>query len=88
MGAFPIQSDTESTAEWIDDGRNGFLVRAGRVDAIADAIRRALDNDALVDRAADYNSAMMDRRLDLKVVRPKVIEMYEEVASRGARGRP
>jgi glycosyltransferase involved in cell wall biosynthesis len=81
MGSFPIQSDTESTAEWIADGQNGLLVESGNPEGIAVAIQRALVDDALVDRAAELNHSMIRERLDIGVVLPKVIEMYRRVAA-------
>ena len=56
MGAFPIQTDTVSTAEWISDGENGFLVPAEEPHTIASAIQRALLDDELVERAAKLNA--------------------------------
>lgn len=85
MGAFPIQSDTESTAEWIADGENGLLVEPENAESIAKAIVRALSDDALVDRAAELNSKELIQRLDLAIVKPKVVEMYERIASEGYR---
>src|SRR5574340_595796 len=50
MGAFPIQSDTESTAEWITNGENGLLVEPGNLQSISDAILLAIADDDLIDR--------------------------------------
>lgn len=83
LGAFPIQSDTISTAEWIQDGVNGLLVSALDPQSIAAAIRRALTDDQLVDRAAKINSDLADERLDLTKVKPKVIELYRKVVKQG-----
>jgi len=79
MGAFPVQSDTESTAEWLTHEKNGLLVDPGNVPSIEQAIRRALTDDALVDAAADINFQMVSDRLDISVVKPKVIEMYKSM---------
>jgi hypothetical protein len=84
MGAFPVQSDTVSTAEWISHGENGLLVPPENPEAIAAAIRRALADDALVDCAGQLNSDMAMARLHINVIRPKVIAMYERVASQAA----
>jgi glycosyltransferase involved in cell wall biosynthesis len=82
MGAFPIQSDTVSTGEWID-GCNGFLVPPEDPVAVADAIRRAVADDRLVNQAADLNDRATKDRVDIGVVRPRVIEMYRRVAEWG-----
>lgn len=79
MGALPVQSDTGSTAEWIQDGVNGLLVPPEDVGAIERAIRRALSDDRLVDRAAELNAQMTRERIDRQVVRPQVIKAYERV---------
>jgi glycosyltransferase involved in cell wall biosynthesis len=83
MGAFPIQSDTISTAEWITHGENGLLVPPEDHEAIAAAIRWALLDDALVDRAAEINAQITAERIDRAVIQPEVIAMYEKVAAQG-----
>jgi glycosyltransferase involved in cell wall biosynthesis len=83
MGALPIQSDTQSTAEWITDGENGILLRSDDPGEIAAAIRRALEDDGLVDRAAAANLRLVRERLDIETVKPKVLNMYRHVAARG-----
>jgi glycosyltransferase involved in cell wall biosynthesis len=83
MGALPIQSDTISTAEWINHGENGLLVPPEEPEAIADAIRRAVSDDDLVNRAAELNFEVAQKRLDQEVIRPQVIQLYEKVAAQG-----
>jgi glycosyltransferase involved in cell wall biosynthesis len=85
LGAFPIQSDTQSTSEWITDGANGLLVHPGDPTHIAGAILRALSDDALVERAAELNSHLIFERLDVSIVRPRVVQMYESIANGQAR---
>ena len=51
MGAFPIQSCTACADEWIVDGQSGLIVPPEDVDVIEKALRLALTDDALVDRA-------------------------------------
>jgi len=50
--------------------------------AIAAAIRRALSDDALVDRAAEINARITSERIDRTVIQPQVIAMYEKVVAR------
>ncbi len=85
MGAFPIQSDTESTAEWITHGVNGLLVDPEDPESISAAIRRAIEDPKLVDSAAAHNLQRIVQRLDLETVRPRVIAMYRTAANRWAR---
>ena len=87
MGAFPIQSDTESTAEWIIHGENGLLVEPGKPGQIAEAIRRGLLDDSLVDTAAERNVQLVTERLDASVIQPQVVEMYTRIAAAGNRSR-
>jgi glycosyltransferase involved in cell wall biosynthesis len=81
MGAFPIQSDTESTAEWLTNGENGLLVDYQNPEAIATAIQKAVTDDALVENAARANAELIFNRLDLSIVQPRVMEMYQAIAS-------
>lgn len=79
LGAFPIHSDLDSVREWIKDGENGLLVPPEDPEAVAQAIRRALTDDDLVDRAAEINARIVREQLSDEVVRPKVIRMYEKI---------
>lgn len=81
MGAFPIQSDTESTAEWLINGENGLLVDYQRPESVASAIQKAVSDDALVENAAKINAELIFNRLDLSIVQPRVIEMYRSIAN-------
>jgi hypothetical protein len=80
MGAIPIQSNTADTRGWIEDGKNGLLVSPEDVNAIVAAIRRAVSDDAMVDQAAAINRQLTKERIDINVVKPKVIEIYKQIA--------
>ncbi|MBI5965997.1 MAG: glycosyltransferase family 4 protein [Chloroflexi bacterium] len=82
MSAFPIQSNTESTTEWITNGFNGLLVNPEDPLDIARAIRSAISDNALVEKAAEINLEMISQRLDMAVIKPKVIELYNSAASK------
>ena len=86
VGAFPIQSDTVSTAEWLDDGVNGFLVPPEEPGKTAAAIARALSDDALVDSAVTMNYDLMLNRVDTSINKPKIVELYKEVYRRSKAG--
>lgn len=81
-GAFPIQSDTVSTREWIGSD-NGLLVPPEDAEAVAAAIVRAIEDDQLVNRAAEVNAAIADERLERGKVREKVLGMYRRVMADG-----
>lgn len=78
MGAFPIQSQTACADEWLVNGETGFIVPPEDPQRIAEALRRAVRDDALVNRAAQRNAFMAQERLDWRVLRPQVIAMYED----------
>ena len=82
MGSFPIQSCTSCADEWIEDGKTGLIVPPEDPEPIAAAIRRALSEDDLVDRAAELNARTARERLDYRLIQPQVIAMYEKVAAK------
>jgi glycosyltransferase involved in cell wall biosynthesis len=79
MGAFPVQSYTACADEWIIDGQSGLIVPPEDVDLIEKALRLALTDDALVDRADSLNRETARKRLDSTVIQPKVIDFYQHV---------
>ncbi|MCO5185325.1 MAG: glycosyltransferase [Anaerolineae bacterium] len=82
VGAFPIQTNPGGvTAELVDDNVNGILVPHDDPEAIAEALIEAVENDALVDDAAQVNYDLMLRLVDESVIRPKVLASYQLVAS-------
>lgn len=80
MGAFPIQSSTACADEWIEDGVTGLLVPPDDPEAVEAAIRRALTDDDLVNRAAEINSRTAAERLDRRRIAPMVAGIYRTVA--------
>lgn len=80
MGSFPIQSWTACADEWIEDGKTGILVPPEDPDVIEKAIRRALTDDDLVNRAAELNWKTAVERLDQSKLKPKAVELYNTVA--------
>ncbi len=81
MGSFPIQSNTSCADEWLRDGESGFIVPAEDSAPIAEAIKRAVADDELVDRAAEINLGIARARLDNKVIKPQVLEMYKQICT-------
>ena len=79
MGAFPIQSSTACADEWVEDGKSGFIVPPEDTQAVAEAIRRALGDDDLVNQAAEINLQVAKRRLDYSIIQPRVIKMYQDI---------
>jgi glycosyltransferase involved in cell wall biosynthesis len=83
MGAFPIQSNTADTRGWIEDGKNGLLVPPQDSAAIAAAIRKAVVDDRMVDEASEINARITKERIDISIVKPQAVRIYEKIAHRG-----
>lgn len=79
LGALPIQSWTSTADEWIEDGATGLLVPPEEPAAVAAALRRALEDDALVDAAAVRNLETARRRLDRPAIRARLHAALREV---------
>jgi glycosyltransferase involved in cell wall biosynthesis len=82
MGSFPIQSNTSCLGELIRDGQSGMLVHPEDPEAVAAALRRAVTDDELVDRAAEINARIAAEHLDQLVIRPQVVKVYDRIAAR------
>jgi glycosyltransferase involved in cell wall biosynthesis len=79
MGAFPIQSNTGAAKEWIIDGKSGFIVHPEDPAPVAVALKKAVADNSLVDRASEINWQVAKERLDQNIVKPQVIQIYETV---------
>ena len=88
MGSFPIQSNTSCIGELLRDGESGILVHPEDPEPIAEAIRRAVTDDELVDRADGINAHATAEFLDSAVVKPRALRMYEEIAAYAASKKP
>jgi hypothetical protein len=81
MGSFPVQTNTSCTGERLRDGVGTLLVPPDDINAIAAAIRRAVTDDDLVDRAAETNFQYISQNLGTEAVRPKVVATYQEIVN-------
>ncbi|MEQ8671996.1 MAG: glycosyltransferase [Aggregatilineales bacterium] len=79
MGAFPIQSNTACADEWVTDGETALIIPPEDVDVLVNAIRTALDDDALVDNAAKINLQTARDRLDNVNIRPQIVDIYRKI---------
>ena len=79
MGVFPIQSCTACADEWIEDGVSGFIVPPEDPHVIAQAIRRAIEDDEMVNRAAEINAQTAAERLDCAIIQPQVVDIYQKI---------
>jgi len=76
FGAFPIQSNTAITEDWIEDGVNGLLTVPTDENNIAAAISMALSDDSLVDRAANLNRRLVREKLNKNTIRNQIDLVY------------
>ncbi|MCG2591236.1 glycosyltransferase [Ramlibacter sp. XY19] len=79
MGAFPIQTNTSCCNEWIQQGVTGMEIPQDNPHVIADCLRQALQNDALVDDAATLNWTTVVQRLDERILREKAKAYYATI---------
>ena len=63
-GAFPIQTTTSCADEWMIDGVSGSLLNSFDATEAAAALREAVENDTLVDTAAEINYSTIRDRAD------------------------
>ncbi|MEI6580868.1 MAG: glycosyltransferase [bacterium] len=84
MGAFPIQSFSDFSScskEYIDSGKNGFLIDPQDISGYAKAIKVAIENDDLVNNAASYNQKFIEEKLEYNLIKEKVLKIYTRFLS-------
>jgi hypothetical protein len=79
MGSFPIQSCTACVDEWVQHGVSGMIVPPEDPEIIERAIRTAMTDDDLVNRAAEINWDVARSRLDDTLLKHKAVEMYRSI---------
>ncbi|MDI6877682.1 MAG: glycosyltransferase [Methanomicrobiales archaeon] len=79
MGSFPIQSNTACVNEWVKNGENGYIVPPEDPTCVTEAIRSALQDDQLVDKAAQINADLVKRKLDKNLITECIKAMYEKI---------
>ena len=60
---------------------NGLIVPLDDPERIAQAIRKAITDDELANRAATINYKVTSERVDSAIIRPRVIELYNRVVN-------
>lgn len=76
VGTFPIQSITSGAGDWIENGKNGFLVEPEDIEVISKQIERALKDDALVEDAAKQNAMIIKEKADFEKLRQLTKSSY------------
>jgi glycosyltransferase involved in cell wall biosynthesis len=79
-GAFPIVSPLDTIRPVVENERNVLFARNLYPHEIADALCRAMSDDALVDAAAERNLELVSRVADRTRIKPRVVEFYERLA--------
>lgn len=79
MGAFPIQSNPGgATAELIEDGRNGLLIKNPEdPDEIFKLIQAALNNPVKMEEGVEYNFNEVKPLLEREYVKRQVLSKYD-----------
>ena len=75
-GTFPVQTSTSCADEWVTNGINGIIVDWTKPEKIAEAVKLALLDDALVDEAAQINSVITRERLSPESFEKSHLEFY------------
>jgi len=83
-GCFPVVADNEANRQWIEDGRNGFLIADVTPESYADAIGRACEDRPLRERAAEINRAIVEDRADIRKNMKTIEERYRSLVEGGA----
>ncbi len=78
-GCFPVAGDIESLREWVTAGENGLLVNPRDADALAQAIIRALGDEAWRAQVRRENPQMIARRADARVTAPLIAAFYRRL---------
>jgi glycosyltransferase involved in cell wall biosynthesis len=79
LGAFPIISPLATTLPVVMDETNVLFARNLYPEEIAEALVRAMNDDDLIDAAAEANVERVTKLADRKKVRARVIEFYQAV---------
>ena len=79
MGSFPIQSDTSCASEWFKNEETGILVRPEDPEDVEKAVRKALADDDLVNRAAELNYNILYERLEYSKIKNRIVSTYNNL---------
>jgi glycosyltransferase involved in cell wall biosynthesis len=80
-GLFPVVSDIPANREWIEHGRNGFVVPARDFEALSHAIVDAWNRPQLRESAKKINADLIETRADWYRNMSSVRELFDRLAS-------
>jgi glycosyltransferase involved in cell wall biosynthesis len=78
-GCFPVVGNIASLREWIDHGKNGWLVEPRDARAAADAVINVLRDKNLRECAAVINQGIVADRADIQRVKKIVLNFYKQL---------
>lgn len=81
LGAFPIQSNSSCSGDWITHGVNGFLVDPLNQSEIVTALISALQSPKLRKSAAEVNAELVSKHFDTRVVAIGIRKFYASLPS-------
>lgn len=81
-GLLPVAGDLDSIREWITPGENGLLVNPNDAKALAAAILRGLNDEALRSKTASHNATLIAERADYHSGMRRAEAFYQAVLSR------
>lgn len=81
QGAVPIQSNSSCGSEWLQDGRDGFLVNYADVDAVAAAISKIVSDTEFSTSAQQRNYYTVANRYDKKSLSEVARGYYSQLLS-------
>jgi glycosyltransferase involved in cell wall biosynthesis len=81
-GLFPVVTDIPANREWIRNGENGFLTPANDEAALAEKIKRAIQDVKLRKRAKTINAQQVREKATWERISQKFIGIYERLGVR------
>jgi len=81
-GLLPVAGDLDSIREWITPGENGLLVNPNDAKALAAAILRGLNDEALRSKTASHNATLIAEHADYHSGMRRAEAFYQAVLSR------
>jgi len=82
VGAFPIVSPIDTIQSIVSNEKNVLFARNLYPKEIADALIKAMTDDALVDRAVERNIELVKKIANRKLIKLRVIEYYRSLTSK------
>jgi glycosyltransferase involved in cell wall biosynthesis len=80
-GVFPIVSDIPANRDWIEDGKNGYLVPTNDSKYLLKKINDAIHNEKLRQKARKINQKIVDEKADLQLIVSRLESVYSELVS-------